>query len=99
KPDSIDICLASNIIEVGIDIDRLTLLIVAGQPKSTSQYIQVTGRVGRQWKTTPGLAIVLHNMLRPRDRSHFEGFRAYHQCLYAAVEPITVTPYTSSVID
>ncbi len=52
EPRPIDVCLTSSIMEVGVDIDRLSLMLVAGQPKSTSQYIQITGRVGRKWAET-----------------------------------------------
>lgn len=79
----VDVCLASNIIEVGIDIDRLSLMAVVGQPKTTSQYIQVTGRVGRRWWERPGVVLTLYGASKPRDRSHFEKFRSYHERLYA----------------
>ena len=93
-----DNCLASNIIEVGIDIDRLSLMTVVSQPKSTSQYIQVTGRVGRNPEERPGLVVVIYAFGRPRDLSHFEHFRSYHERLYAQVEPTSVTPFALPVV-
>ena len=75
QPGCVDICLASNIIEVGVDIDRLGLMTIVGQPKTTAQYIQVSGRVGRRPDVSPGLVITIYGAAKPRDRSHYERFR------------------------
>ncbi len=94
----LDACLASNIIEVGVDIDRLSLMGVVGQPKTTSTYIQVTGRVGRRWRDRPGLILMVYNPSKSRDRSHFEQFHSYHRRLYERVEPTTATPFAVSAL-
>lgn len=94
----IDACLASNIIEVGVDIDRLSLMGVVGQPKTTATYIQVTGRVGRRWWERAGLILMLYSPGKSRDRSHFEQFHSYHRRLYERVEPTSATPFALSAI-
>jgi hypothetical protein len=96
---AIDLCLASNIIEVGVDIERLSVMAIVGQPKMTAQYIQVSGRIGRRWWERPGLIFTLYSNTKSRDKSHFEHFREYHQKLYAQVEPTSVTPFSDSCLD
>ncbi len=100
EPNSsvIDACLASNIIEVGVDIERLSLMGVVGQPKTTATYIQVTGRVGRKWWERAGLILMLYSPAKSRDRSHFEQFHSYHRRLYERVEPTSATPFALSAI-
>jgi len=94
----VDACLASNIIEVGVDIERLSLMGVVGQPKTTAQYIQITGRVGRKWWERPGLILMIYNPSKSRDRSHYEQFHSYHRRLYERVEPTSATPFAVSAI-
>jgi len=95
----VDAVLASNVIEVGVDIDRLSLMAVVGQPKSTSSYIQVTGRVGRRWWERPGLILTLYNPNKTRDASHYEQFGSYHRRLYERVEPTSATPFSPTAIE
>jgi hypothetical protein len=89
---AIDVLLASNMISVGVDIDRLGLMVVTGQPITTAEYIQASSRVGRR-ADRPGLVVTLYNARRLRDRSYYERFGNYHQSFYRLVESFSATPF------
>ena len=95
---ALDVLLATSMLQVGVDVQRLGLMLVTGQPKSTAEYIQATSRVGRD-RTRPGLVITLYQWSRPRDLAHFEGFGYDHATFGMRVEGLTTTPYSDRALD
>lgn len=97
-PNGVDVALATNMISVGLDISRLGLMVVQGQPKAAAEYIQATSRVGRLAEK-PGLVLALLNVHKARDRLHYEGFRQFHASFYRTVEATSVTPWAARAVD
>jgi hypothetical protein len=93
-----DAVLATSMLQVGVDVTRLGLMLIVGQPKNTAEYIQASSRVGRD-ADRPGLVVALGNWARPRDLAHFEQFRHYHETFYAQVEALSVTPFSVTSVE
>ena len=94
-PDCLDAVLATNMISVGVDVDRLAVMVVNGQPLTTAEYIQASSRIGRA--DVPGLVFANYYRHQARSLSHYEHFRPYHESFYRFVEPTSVTPLTYQV--
>lgn len=95
-PDAPDFLFTTSMFGTGVDIPRISLMVVNGQPKTTSSYIQATGRVGRQ---CGALVVTFFRASRPRDLSHYEFFCGYHRQLHRYVEPLSVYPFAPGVLE
>ena len=96
--EPLDLVLCTNMISVGVDVDRLGVMVISGQPKTTAEYIQASSRIGRP-RGSAGLVVTQYNWSRPRDRSHYERFLGYHQAFYRYVEAVSVTPFSERARD
>lgn len=93
--DGLDLVLASNMISVGIDIERLNVMLINGMPRNIAEYIQASSRIGRKYD---GIILTLFNPNQARDKSYFENFNSFHQAYYKFIEPLSVTPFTENTI-
>lgn len=96
KANAIDVALATNMVSVGLDVDRLSLMIINGQPLTTAEYIQASSRVGRG--NVPGIVFVNFYKNQTRSLSHYENFKPYHESFYRFVEPTSLTPFTEQAL-
>lgn len=96
KDQVLDTVYATNMISVGVDVDRLSIMHIAGQPKRTAEYIQASARVGRKF---PGLVITQYRWNMPRDRSHYERFPYFHLTMNTLIDPLSATPYSTRSLD
>lgn len=94
--ECLDGVLTTSMFGTGVDVSRLSLMLMHGQPKAASQYIQALGRIGR---SRAGLGVILFRVSKARDLNHYEYFTGYHRRLAIAVEPITVKPLSSKALD
>jgi hypothetical protein len=94
----LDVLLATSMLQVGVDVQRLGLMLVTGQPKNTAEYIQATSRVGRD-RRRPGLVLTLYQWSRPRDLAHYEHFAYDHATFGLRVEGLTTTPFSDRALD
>ena len=95
EPDCLDAVLATNMISVGVDVNRLATMVINGQPLTTAEYVQASSRIGRA--AVPGLVFANYYRHQARSLSHYETFRPYHESFYRFVEPTSVTPFTYQV--
>lgn len=94
----VDVLLATSMLQVGVDVQRLGLMAVTGQPKNTAEYIQATSRIGRD-SARPGAVFTIYHWSRPRDLAHYEDFAHYHATFGARVEGLTTTPFSDRALD
>lgn len=95
KPD-FDAIFTTSMFGTGVDISHLSLMIMVGQPKTTGDYIQATGRIGRD---NGGLIITLFKPGKPRDLNHYELFSSYHSRIHLDVEPVSVSPFSKGALE
>ncbi len=92
---ALDVVLATNMVSVGLDVGRLALMILDGQPVTTAEYIQASSRVGRA--DVPGIVVANYHRNQASSLFHYETFRPYHESFYRFVEAASITPFTYQV--
>ena len=94
----VDVLLATSMLQVGVDVQRLGLMMITGQPKNMAEYIQASSRIGRS-AAGPGLVLTIYHWNRPRDLAHYEHFAYEHATFGRRVEGLTTTPFSKRALD
>lgn len=87
-----DVVPASSSIAYGVDIKNINNMVLMGQPRRTSEDIQVTSRTGRK---LTGLVIRLFHPVRQRDLVHYLHFHAYHHNQDLLVEEVAINRFAT----
>ncbi len=96
RSDRLRALVGTSVVSHGVDLERLNLMVMAGLPPTTADYIQATSRSGR---TYVGLVATVYDRFSRREASSFSNFLSTHRLLDTQVEPVPVNRFASRAIE